>query len=144
LGGLWRATASELKPTIDALRAMGVRRIVILGKVPIWDIDLPELVSAYYRVERKLLPEFSSLLLVLRPDTELQSAAAALGVEFVSIYDIACKNGECRTRIGDDLMVGDRDHFTPAGSRYVVGKMADSILPAKGEVGSNDTAKLDH
>jgi len=144
LGGLWRASASELKPTIDTLRAMGVRRIVILGKVPIWDIALPEVVSAYYRVERKLLPEFSSLLLELRPDTDLRSAAAELGVEFVSIYDIVCKNGECRTRIGDDLMVGDRDHLTPAGAKYVVGRMADSILPAKGELESNDTAKLDH
>jgi hypothetical protein len=135
LGGLWRANTSELKPTIDTLRAIGVRRIIILGKVPIWGIGLPDLVAAYYRLKRKLLPDFSSLLLELRPDAELKSAAATLGVDFISIYDILCKNGECRTRIGDDVMAGDRDHFTPAGSKYVVGKMANDVLPEKQSTG---------
>jgi peptidoglycan/LPS O-acetylase OafA/YrhL len=132
MGGLWRANASELKPTIDALRAMGVRRIVILGKVPLWQTGLPNLVAAYYRRERKLLPEFSSLLVDGRPDTDLiRFAAAELGIEFVSIRDTLCKDGECRTRIGDDLVTSDIDHFTPAGAKFVVEKIANAVLPAK-------------
>jgi peptidoglycan/LPS O-acetylase OafA/YrhL len=132
MGGLWRADAGELKPTIDALRAMGVRRIVILGKVPLWQGGLPNLVAAYYRRERKLLPEFSSLLVDGKSDTDLiRLAAAQLGVEFVSIRDVLCKDGECRTRIGDDLITSDIDHFTPAGSKYVIGKIADIVLPAR-------------
>ena len=132
MGGLWRADAGELKPTIDALRAMGVRRIVILGKVPLWQGGLPNLVAAYYRRERKLLPEFSSLLVDGKSNTDLiRLAAAQLGVEFVSIRDVLCKDGECRTRIGDDLITSDIDHFTPAGSKYVIGKIADIVLPAR-------------
>jgi hypothetical protein len=130
LGGLWKADASELKPTIAALRAMGVRRIVILGKVPLWQGGLPNLVAAYYRREGKLLPEYSSLLVDARRDVDVfRSGAAELGVEFVSIRDALCKDGECRTRIGDDLVASDADHFTAAGSRYVVGKIADAVLP---------------
>jgi hypothetical protein len=145
MGGLWRANTSELKPTIDVLRAMGVRRIVILGKVPLWQGGLPNLVAAYYRRERKLLPEFSSLLVDGRPDTDvIRFAAAELGVEFVSIRDTLCKDGECRTRIGDDLVTSDIDHFTPAGAKYVVEKIADAVLSGKGEVKSSDIIKLDH
>jgi peptidoglycan/LPS O-acetylase OafA/YrhL len=132
MGGLWRANASELKPTVDALRAMGVRRIVILGKVPLWKGGLPNLVAAYYRRERKLLPEFSSLLVDGRSDTDvIRFAATELGIEFVSIRDTLCDDGECRTRIGDDLVTSDIDHFTPAGSKYVVEKIADAVLPEK-------------
>ena len=145
MGGLWRANAGELEPTVDALRAMGVRRIVILGKVPLWQGGLPNLVAAYYRRERKLLPEFSSLLVDGRSDTDgIRFAAAQLGVEFVSIRDALCNDGVCRTRIGDDLVTSDIDHFTPAGSKYVVGKIADLVLPEKSEVGFNDTIKPDH
>jgi hypothetical protein len=131
MGGLWKASARGLKPTVDALRAMGVRRIVILGRVPTWQGGLPNLVAAYYRREGKLLPEFSSLLVDGRPDTDLIRFAAELGVEYVSIRDTLCKDGECRTRIDDDLITSDIDHFTPAGSRYVVEKLADAVLPEK-------------
>jgi hypothetical protein len=130
MGSLWRADASELKPTVDALRAMGVRRIVILGKVPVWEGGLPKLVTTYYLRERKLLPEFSSLLVDGRSDADtIRFAAAELGVEFVSIRDVLCKDGECRTRIGDNLTTSDEDHFTLVGSKYVVEKIADAVLP---------------
>jgi hypothetical protein len=61
MGGSWKANVSGLKPTVDALRAIGVHRIVILGRVPTCQGGLPNLVAAYYRREGKLLPEFSPL-----------------------------------------------------------------------------------
>ena len=131
MGGVWTANARDLKRTIDALRAMGVRRIIFLGRVPIWQGGLPNLVAAYFRRDRKLLPEFSSLMVDGRPDTDpLKFAAPELGVEFVSIRDTLCKDGECRTRIGDDLVTSDIDHFTPAGAKYVVRKIAEAVFPA--------------
>jgi hypothetical protein len=80
-----------------------------------------------------MLPEFSSLLVDGNPDADdlVRFAAAELGVEFVSIRDTLCKDGECRTRIGDDLVTSDIDHFTPAGSKYVVEKIANTVLPEK-------------
>jgi hypothetical protein len=131
MGVPWKANVSGLKPTVDALRAIGVHRIVILGRVPTWQGGLPNLVAAYYRREGKLLPEFSPLLVDGRPDTDLVRFAAELGVEFVSIRDTLCKDEECRTRIGDDLVTSDIDHFTPAESRYVVEKTANAVLPEK-------------
>src|SRR5262249_31175954 len=49
LTALWRTNADELKPTIDALHAIGVRRIIVLGRVPVWQDGLPNLVAVYYR-----------------------------------------------------------------------------------------------
>jgi SGNH domain (fused to AT3 domains) len=50
------------KPTIDALRAAGVSRIIILGPVPVWRGGLPDATANYfYRHTRELIPERTKL-----------------------------------------------------------------------------------
>jgi peptidoglycan/LPS O-acetylase OafA/YrhL len=130
LNALWRTSADEMKPTIDALRAIGVGRIVILGKVPVWRGGLPNLIAVYYRRTGELLPEVSPLLVESAPDEDrMRVAAAQLGVEFVSIRDQLCENGACKTRLGSsDLVVCDWFHFTAAGAKYLVRKIAAEIF----------------
>ena len=83
-------------------------------------------------VKGSCCPSSPSLLVDGRSDTDvIRFAATELGIEFVSIRDTLCDDGECRTRIGDDLVTSDIDHFTPAGSKYVVEKIADAVLPEK-------------
>jgi hypothetical protein len=129
LNALWRTSADEMKPTIDALRAIGVERIVILGKVPVWRGGLPNLVAVYYRRTGKLLPEMSSLLVESASDEDgMRAIAAQLGVKFVSIRDRLCESGSCKTRLGaSDLMACDWIHFTAAGAKYLVGRIAPDI-----------------
>ncbi len=43
-------------------QVMGIDRIVILGKVPVWRGGLPNLVAVYHRRTGELLPEMSPLL----------------------------------------------------------------------------------
>jgi peptidoglycan/LPS O-acetylase OafA/YrhL len=133
LNALWRTNADELKPTIDALRAIGVKRIVVLGRVPVWLGGLPNLVAVYYRRTGELLPEVSSLL-VEGPsnDDAIRFAAGRLTVPYISLKEPICQNGACQTRIGPDLMVSDWLHFTPAGATYVMRKIAPALIPAAG------------
>jgi hypothetical protein len=133
LNALWRTGADEIKPTIDALRAIGVKQIVILGRVPVWEGGLPNLVAVYYRRTGELLPEFSPLF-VEGPsnDDAIRAAAGSLGVPYISLREPVCQNGACQTRVGSDLMVSDWLHFTPSGSKYVMRKIAPMLMPAAG------------
>jgi peptidoglycan/LPS O-acetylase OafA/YrhL len=132
LNALWRTSADELKPTIAALRAIGVRP-VILGRVPVWQGGLPNLVAIYYRRTGELLPEFSSLFLEgTTNDDAIRLAAGQLGVAYISLRDPICQNGACQTRVGSDLMVSDWLHFTATGSIYVMRKIAPALMPTAG------------
>ncbi len=133
LDALWRSGADELKPTIDALRAIGVTRIVILGRVPVWEGGLPNLVAVYYRRTGELLPEWSSLF-VEGPsnDNAIRLAAERLGLTYISLREPICRSGACQTRVGSDLMVSDWLHFTPTGSKYVLRKIAPALMSAAG------------
>ncbi len=133
LNALWRSGADELKPTIDALRAIGVTRIVILGRVPVWEGGLPNLVAVYYRRTGELLPEWSSLF-VEGPsnDNAIRLAAERLGLTYISLREPICRSGACQTRVGSDLMVSDWLHFTPTGSKYVLRKIAPALMSAAG------------
>jgi len=133
LNALWRTGAQELEPTIGGLRAIGVNRIVLLGREPVWEGGLPNLVAMYYRRTGELLPE-SSPLFVEGPsnDDAIRLAADRLGVAYISLREPICHNGACQTRIGSDLMVSDWLHFTAAGSTYIMRKIAPTLLRAAG------------
>jgi peptidoglycan/LPS O-acetylase OafA/YrhL len=133
LNALWRTSADELKHTINALRAIGVKYIVILGRVSVWEGGLPNLVAVYYRRTGELLPEFSPLF-VEGPtnDDAIRFAADRLGVAYISLREPICQNGACQTRVGSRLMVSDWLHFTPTGSKYVMRKIAPALMSAVG------------
>jgi peptidoglycan/LPS O-acetylase OafA/YrhL len=137
LNALWRTNADELKPTIDALRAIGVRRIVILGREAVWQGGLPNLVAVYYRRTGELLPEFSPLFIEGQSnDDAIRFAADSLGVSYISLREPICRDGTCQTRVGPDLMVSDWLHFTAAGSTYVMRKIAPALMSAAGLAGA--------
>jgi peptidoglycan/LPS O-acetylase OafA/YrhL len=133
LHSLWWATVpAELKPTIDALRAIGVTRIILLGKVPIWQDGLPNAVAAYYWRTREVLPEHTALFVLPQPGEDPWKAAAdSLGIEYISLRDLLCEKDRCLTRVGADLIVSDWLHFTPAGSRYVMSRIGPALFGAE-------------
>jgi hypothetical protein len=82
----------------------------------------------YYRRTGELLSEFSPLF-VEGPtnDDAIRSAAARLGVAYISLRKPICQNGACQTRVGSDLMVSDWLHFIPAGSIYVMRRIEPTL-----------------
>lgn len=116
------------KPTIDALRAAGIDRIIILGPVPVWRGGLPNAAVAYYRQTGKILPEWTSQYVDRESADKLMNRIAAeLGVEYVSIRSALCRASECLAHVDGSLTARDIIHLTKAGSEFVVQKIAPQL-----------------
>jgi peptidoglycan/LPS O-acetylase OafA/YrhL len=128
LHALWTTNTEELRPTIDALRDLGAR-VVILGYVPVWRGGLPNAVAAYYRRTRGVIPERSHVFVDAPPDGPewMSRVAAELDTEFISMRDILCNSDECLTRIGNNLTTRDWLHLTPSGAAYVANAVAPRL-----------------
>jgi hypothetical protein len=70
-------------------------------------------------------------------DAAISLAADRLGVAYISLREPICHNGACQTRVGPDLTVSDRLHFTPSGSAYVMRKIAPALMSAAALQGSH-------
>jgi peptidoglycan/LPS O-acetylase OafA/YrhL len=129
LQALWVTNAVELKPTIDALRELGAKRIIIFGYVPVWHGGLPHAVAAYYRRTGHVIPERSHVVVDTPPDGPewMSRVAAELDTEYISMRDILCDSEGCLTRIGDHLTTRDWLHLTPSGAEYVVNAVAPRL-----------------
>ena len=127
LHALWVAGPDELRPSVDALRALGITHIIILGRVPAWSEGLPGAVAAYYRRTGRLLPERTSLFVDEENDF-MKETSEALGVEYVSARRVFCEASGCLDRIGNDLLVSDGVHLTPSGSKYLLDSVAPVLL----------------
>ncbi|WP_076859403.1 acyltransferase family protein [Bradyrhizobium mercantei] len=116
------------RPTIDALRAAGVARIIILGPVPVWRGGLPNAAVAYFRQTGKVIPERTSQFVDQESGDKLMNDIARdLGVEYVSIRSALCRGNECLAHVDGSLTARDIIHLTKAGSEFVVQKIAPQL-----------------
>jgi len=123
LHAYWDAgyTSEELKPTIEALRAQNIRRIVILGPVPVWRGGLPAVVSTYFRRTGAVIPERTwQYVEADSGDAKMRNIASSLGVEYISARDALCDVRGCITRVGDSLVARDTVHLTQTGSEVLL------------------------
>ncbi|WP_298373818.1 acyltransferase family protein [uncultured Bradyrhizobium sp.] len=130
LHAIWDAndSAATTKPTIDALRAAGVARIVIVGPAPVWRGGLPNAAATYYRRNEKVIPERTSEFVNRgKDDTNMRGVASALGVQYVSARDAMCQKDNCLTRIGESLTARDIVHLTKAGSEFLAREIAPQL-----------------
>jgi peptidoglycan/LPS O-acetylase OafA/YrhL len=130
LHALWdlNDTVEMMKPTIDALRSNNIRRIIVLGPVPVWRGGLPAAVAAYYRLKRRIIPERTfEAVDPANGDDNLRRIAAKLGVIYISARDVLCNRDGCIARIGNSLTASDTLHLTGAGAEYLVGAIAPSL-----------------
>ena len=128
-------TAEKLRPTIDALRAQNVRRIVILGPVPVWRGGLPAVVSTYFRRTGAVIPERTwQYVETASGDDKMRKIALSLGVSYISARDALCDVRGCATRVGDSLVARDGVHLTEAGSKLLLTSIEQELaigLPAR-------------
>jgi peptidoglycan/LPS O-acetylase OafA/YrhL len=130
LQALWSLndTTEELKPTIDAIRAQHVTRIIILGPIPVWPGGLPNAVAAYFWRTRQVMPERSRFYYDRSSgDGTMRKIAADLGVEYISAREAFCDKDGCLTRVGDSLMVRDWLHLTRTGSIFLSDAIAKQL-----------------
>jgi hypothetical protein len=132
LHALWLVTADDLRPTVEALRSLGVKHIIILGRTPIWSDSLPGAIAAYYRRTGSLLPERTSVF-VDGENEFMKDISETLGIEYVSGRKVFCDPNGCLNRIGNELLVSDGLHLTPAGSKYLIDRIAPVLLRDLGQ-----------
>jgi hypothetical protein len=58
----------------------------------------------------------------------MKDVSEALGVEYISARRVFCDVSGCLNRIGNDLLVSDRLHLTPTGSKYLLDGIAPLLL----------------
>ena len=120
-GGGWEKLEPEaLSRTISLLRAAGVRRVVVLGQMPRWEISQPTALLTQWR-ETGTLPAHNDRF--LHPaswpaDRLVGAAAAAAGATFVSPMSHLCDAAGCTLTmsIGGTIypVAWDEGHVTGA------------------------------
>ncbi|MDE3059662.1 MAG: acyltransferase [Pseudomonadota bacterium] len=136
LQGMWNDdadTLAHLQFTLGELKRIGIRRIVLMGPLPRWKLQLPRMARAYW-ASRQLPPQrlrFGLADRVPQQDKALRAAAARAGVEYISAYDALCDAEGCLTR-GDGgdthALMFDADHLSPQGSQLLVRRVAGELL----------------
>jgi peptidoglycan/LPS O-acetylase OafA/YrhL len=118
----------DLRPTVEALRSLNIRRIVILGPVPAWIGGLPAAVATYHRRSGEVMPERTwQYVEKASGDSNMRKISASLGIDYVSARDALCNNRGCVTRIGEALVARDGIHLTPVGSTFLVNSIAPEL-----------------
>ena len=121
-------TAEALTPTIEALRAHNVRRIIILGPVPVWGGGLPAVVSTYFRRSGAVIPERTwQYLDTASNDDKMRKIALSLGLDYISARDALCNSRGCATRVGNSLVARDTIHLTQTGSTLLLKSIAEEL-----------------
>jgi peptidoglycan/LPS O-acetylase OafA/YrhL len=133
LGGFWPDyNWEQLEHTVKGLKLLDVKRIDLVGPVPVWEHDLPTELLLYSRADksRSALPHRMSYGLdggIAALNASMREFAKQVGINYFSPYDILCNDAGCLTMVGDTpdtLTAWDKAHLTIAASRYVVARFA--------------------
>ena len=58
----------------------------------------------------------------------MKGFSETLGIEYISARKAFRDESGCLDRIGNDLLVSDKLHLTPAGSKYLIDRIAPTLL----------------
>jgi hypothetical protein len=123
-----------LQTTVDALRAAGVTKVVIIGPVPLWQEPLPRAIALYWRKHKHLPPSYMHAMLSPKfatSDAQLRQQAAVMKVDYISPLETFCNDKGCLTRFGDEsgeLTAFDDTHLSPKASAYFIQKIGNYFL----------------
>lgn len=117
--------------TIPKLRALGVKKIVLLGPVPAWREPglSANVVGYYFSHRRQLIPPVTQFRLIENDlEKQMREYAEKFGIDYISVKNVMCNDKGCLARIGphqESLTAFDTGHMTLQGSTYLM----RSILP---------------
>lgn len=119
---------------IRGLQSTGVHRVVIMGPVPRWRIDLPALALPYLGSPQSVLATGFETG-VFREDEALNKALShQAGVAYVSALQFFCPAQACRLFVGSGSspvpVAWDRAHLTPEASAELADAMLKPLFPA--------------
>ena len=117
--------------------ALGVKHILIVGQIPLWDLKdgLPGKISRDFIKKDAPIPlrtydgvnKYS-----LDIDAIMSSLDYPKNVSYFSLKNILCKNDGCLIYVGanikTDLIVWDYGHLTPSGSKFVSDHLKNVLI----------------
>jgi hypothetical protein len=121
--------------TLAFLKSIKVRRIILVGPVPVWPEPTRMLLYKLYRDDPDhRIPDRLPLALVSTNGPEIEQKMRDLAnqydVTYISPRSFLCNDQGCLARLGitNSLVQVDNSHFTADGSEYVISHFADVIF----------------
>ncbi len=121
----------KLRETIRRIKAANVRRIVILGPVPVWKRTLTHSLVNFYRFRHSIPDRIASGMLGPEADQQMEAFSKAAGVEYISAWHTLCNSEGCMTRVGpmaNDVIATDIVHLSDAGSNFLIEAIGKSLF----------------
>jgi peptidoglycan/LPS O-acetylase OafA/YrhL len=127
----------KLEATVAEIKKAGVPRVILLGAVPYWKEDLPQILLKVARQgggianpPLRLGDEYLDPY-VRAATNEMRARAKAMGIEFVSGMDYFCNKQGCLTRMSENAsepLSYDYGHLTVPAAVYYVQQLAPIIF----------------
>jgi len=127
--------ARQLGATLDALKAAGVARIIVLGPAPRWTWNLSRLLVArwLHGGTEPEIPERATLGLQSGgPSIEraMRAEVERHGGTYFSLLDLLCNGDGCLVQTGGELTSWDIGHFTAPAARLIANALRQrGLLP---------------
>jgi peptidoglycan/LPS O-acetylase OafA/YrhL len=130
---VWSLKVADLQGTVDALRAAGVARIIVMGPAPKWRGPLPTLLAKFHRQHAdRPVPNRTTFGLTeqsAQAETDLAALVARVpGVEYFSTYGTLCDHDGCMTmqsNTPEGLTTWDYGHLTTSGAAFVAARLLE-------------------
>jgi peptidoglycan/LPS O-acetylase OafA/YrhL len=125
---------TNLRKTIAELKEAGIRRIVLLGPVPLWKRTLPFMLVNAYRFSHDVPDRILRGVSGPGVDALLMQFAKDEHIEFVSARASFCNADGCLTRTSHaarDVVVWDIVHLSETGSRFLAHAIVNDLLGGK-------------
>lgn len=147
-GAFWVASsnASNIDNSLAFLKNIGIKRVVLIGQVPLWEDLLPKVVYKEFIKNRTInlnvtIPERiklsdATLSSAKKVDTILKNLTKKYEYDFVSAIDTLCNSDGCLVRVGDkegDIMQTDLTHFSFKGAQYFINMIRPTLLKIEKE-----------
>jgi len=125
-----------LEATVEAIRAAGVSRIVLLGPLPLWQKSLPQLLLEEWKNGPFSRPPPLRLkngldLRLSQISDEMRDRAGAMQIQYVDGLSVFCDADGCLTRLRDsstEPLSYDYGHLAPEAVRHFVRQVGPLVM----------------
>jgi len=133
--GKWPSFLQYLSERFSNISTLGANKVILIGEVPNWTNNLPDVLVKDYVSEGKPIPEktFSKINPAsLEMDRQMRNLVYPKQFVYLSLRDLFCDSDGCMTRLSEqsdwekDIVFWDYGHLTATAARWVV----DNLLGA--------------
>jgi hypothetical protein len=118
----------KISSTISQLKSIGIKRIVLVGNFPDFEINQAKIGYELFRPNSKIRTYKRFDFQTLKADKRIETLASEMGVNFISPLQLLCNQEGCLISASQEKfipMAYDKTHLTFQGSEYFVRNFID-------------------